>query len=196
MRVCASCSSRGSLLKTWCVLLRGQRAAAGGPGGHQSGPAADAGVRPRLRLQASSQHQHAERRQQRPEADRECGLLQDARTRTQTLTLTLTLTRTLTRTQTLTLLVRGLVDVDFLQPELELGVLTLKAPPPAALCSVCRTWCRTVSAAASCVNVRDMRASGVFEGRQGQRCLHRFSTLWRPFGCVKAPPHCSICSSL
>lgn len=63
-------------MKLWFVLLRGQCAAAGGPGGHQPGPAADAGVRPRLRIPGSSQHQHGQRGQHHPQADRKCVVLQ------------------------------------------------------------------------------------------------------------------------
>lgn len=87
------------------------------------------------------------------------------------LALTPTLTLALTPIQNLTpVYLQMLVNVDFLHPDLG-PVLCIKAPPPAGFSSAYRTRCRTASAAASCVNVRDTRASVVFEDRRGQRCL-------------------------
>lgn len=88
-----------------------------------------------------------------------------------TWTRTLALALALTPNQNLTpVYLQMLVNVDFLHPDLG-PVLCIKAPPPAGFSSAYRTRCRTASAAASCVNVRDTRASVVFEDRRGQRCL-------------------------
>lgn len=57
----------------WCILglsCRGQRSADCGPGENpQPHPAADGGVRARIRLQASAQHRDGEHRQQHPQTD-------------------------------------------------------------------------------------------------------------------------------